>query len=97
MVDYFRSRLPVMKVLTRTASLLEMPYSELFKIWSVMSGAEEPADILKSFGKVGTYVEALLWNREHSGYDLLWGWSDRDRNAMEFVKLLERYRVSRAT
>jgi hypothetical protein len=94
MADTFHKTLPALKAISRAVSLADMPYAVAIQIWSAFKGKDEPADVLKSFGKVGTYVEALLWNREHFGYDLVWGWSDRDRSAPEFAKLLEQYRAA---
>ncbi|MFZ0744254.1 MAG: STM3941 family protein [Terracidiphilus sp.] len=94
MADSFRKGMPALKAISRAASLLEMPYGSVIKVWSAFTGKDEPADVLKSFGKVGTYVEAMLWSREHYGYDVVWGWADRDRSAPEFAKLLEKYRAA---
>jgi hypothetical protein len=92
MADFFRKSLPAMKVIARATSFLDVP--DAVKLWSTLAGKEDPADVLKSFGKTGTFVEALLWNRTHYEYDLLWGWSDIDRSAHEFAGLLEQYRVA---
>jgi hypothetical protein len=57
-----------------------------------LKGEEDPGDLAKSFGKVGTLVESMLWSRQKFGYDVLWGWSDLDRSANDFAKLLDQYR-----
>lgn len=92
MADFFRKSLPAMKVIARATSFLDVP--DAVKLWSTLAGKDDPSDVLKSFGKTGTFVEALLWNRKHYEYDLLWGWSDIDRSAHEFAGLLEEYRVA---
>jgi len=62
------------------------------KVWSALEGHGNPAETLRSFGKIGTIVEAMLWNREEYGYDILFGWGDLDRSAADFVQLLDQYR-----
>ncbi len=53
----------------------------------VLAGAE-----LKGFAKVRNLSDALAWTRKNYGYDLAFGWPDRDRSAERFVALLEEYR-----
>jgi hypothetical protein len=93
MASAFRKILPVMKLTVRAASLVEPPQAKVTKIWKVLSGAEDPSDVLKSLGNIGSYAEAMLWNRQHYGYDLVWGRMGLDRSAKEFASLLEQYRT----
>jgi len=90
MADYFRKTLPALKLIARASSVLEIPVA--VKLWSALKGEEDPGDLAKSFGKVGTLVESMLWSRQKFGYDVLWGWSDLDRSANDFAKLLDQYR-----
>lgn len=41
---------------------------------------------------VATMPKALRYNRETLGYDIVFGWADRDRSGPKFLALLERYR-----
>lgn len=88
--EFITKFLPYLKFLAVTASFVPTPTS--VKLWSALEGRENPAKILKSFGKVGTMVQGMLWSRENCGYDILFFWTDLDRSAAEFVQLLEQYR-----
>ncbi len=92
MAAVFAKFLPAIRVAAVAIPLLNLPQEHLFKIWSAFTGTEEPTEVLKSCGKIGSYAQALLWGREHYGYDLMFGWAQRDRSAKEFASLLETYR-----
>jgi hypothetical protein len=81
--------LSYLKFFAVSSSFLPVPKS--MKLWSALKGQENPDEMLKSFGKIGTIVEAMLWNREKFGYDIFFGWTELDRSAAEFVQLLEQY------
>ena len=42
---------------------------------------------------VDTMPKALRYNRETMGFDIVFGWADRDRSGARFLELLERYRA----
>jgi len=89
MTQFLQKSLPYMKLLARGASMLSVP--DATKLWSKLEGNPDPKDALKAFGKVGSFVETLMWSREQYGYDILLAWSDRDRSASEFADLLRAY------
>jgi len=88
-IDYFIKIMPSLKLVAFGASLLDAPNS--IKLWSVLENRPNPIEALRSFGKVGNLVEALLWNRKNFGYDICLAWSELDRPASEFIALLEQF------
>jgi len=90
MTEFIRKNLPYMKLLARGTSLLSVP--DACALWSKLEGNPDPKDALKSFGKVGSFVETLIWNRQQYGYDVLLAWQDRDRSAPALLDLLQAYR-----
>jgi len=89
MTEFLRKTLPYMKLIARATSMLSLP--EACKLWSQLEGSADPKEGLKAFGKVGSYVEALLWSRQQYGYDVLFAWQDRDRSAEALLDLLQSY------
>jgi Protein of unknown function (DUF2982) len=89
MTEFLRKTLPYMKLLARGASMLSVP--QVCKLWSRLEGSPDPREALKAFGKVGSYVQAMLWTREQYGYDVLIAWQDRDRSARALLDLLQAY------
>ena len=89
---FFIQSLPYLKLLTRATSLLDAPTAIV--LWSKLESADV-SEALKSFGKVGTLAEALMWARTNYGYDLMLSWADLDRSATKFAALLEEYRALR--
>lgn len=89
MTEFLRTTLPYMKLLARGASMLSVPHA--CKLWSQLEGSSDPQEGLKAFGKVGSYVQAMLWTREQYGYDVLLAWQDRDRSASALLDLLQAY------
>jgi hypothetical protein len=83
--------LPYLKVKTKVASLEHYIDIEA-KLWSKLTGQEDPHKMIMSLGRVGSLVDLLLWRRKTYGYDIMFAWSDIDRPAGEFVDLLEQYR-----
>jgi hypothetical protein len=81
--------LPYMRWLARLTSILDVPTT--LTIWSKLEGKGDPVQALKEFGKVGNFAEALLWNRNTYGYDVLFAWADCDRPAEDFAGLLRQY------
>jgi hypothetical protein len=81
--------LPYLRWLARLTSILDVPTT--LTLWSKLEGRTDPAQGLKEFGKVGDYAEALLWNRNTFGYDVLFAWADCDRPAEDFAHLLRQY------
>jgi hypothetical protein len=77
--------LRAMKLFARGASMVKVHGG--VGLW--LAGAQRP---LKSFGKVGSLAEAMMWSREQFGYDVAFAWGDLDRSPEEFVALLEDYR-----
>ncbi|MBD1838965.1 DUF2982 domain-containing protein [Coleofasciculus sp. FACHB-64] len=99
LVNYWMNSLPYLKLLSFGTLVLEVPLDvpSFVKIWSVLKGHPNPVNALKSFGKVGNLVEAMLWSRQTYGYDILLSWADLDRSASEFIELLEQYRKAFTT
>jgi hypothetical protein len=93
MANFFRKGLPVMKLVARATSLVDLPGGAATKVVTTLIGTEDTSDVLKSVASIESYTDSLAWNRKHFGYDLLWGWSDRDRSAKKFAALLEEYRA----
>ncbi|MBU6187648.1 MAG: DUF2982 domain-containing protein [Cyanobacteria bacterium REEB444] len=88
LAEFMTKSLPYLRFL----AVSTLPISTSMKVWSALEGHGNPAETLRSFGKIGTIVEAMLWNREEYGYDILFAWSDLDRSAADFVQLLDQYR-----
>ncbi len=88
---FMRKSMPYMKLIARAAALLPVP--EAVALWSKLKGETDLQEALRAFGKTGSFVEALMWTRQQFGYDILVGWSDRDRSAPKFLELLEEYRA----
>jgi hypothetical protein len=93
--SFMRKSMPYLKLIARAAALLPVP--QAIALWSKLKGETDLPEALKALGKIGSLVEALMWSRQQFGYDILIGWSDRDRSAPKFLELLEEYRaLSRA-
>jgi hypothetical protein len=74
------------RLFSRTGSMVTKP-PEWIKLWSK---AEEKK--MGDLGKIGDLAELLAANRNYCGYDLAFGWEERDRPAAQFVTLLDTYR-----
>lgn len=90
LAENMKKFLPYLKFFAVSSSFMPVPKS--VKLWSALEGRGNPAEALRSFGKVGTIVESMLWSREKYGYDILLVSYDLDRSAVKFVQLLEQYR-----
>ena len=94
LAEFMAKSLPYLKLAARAASLLDSPAA--LEVWSAVKGGGDPQDTLKSFGKVATVADGLLWSRQSCGFDLLFSWAERDRPAGAFAVLLEEYRQAAA-
>ena len=83
--EFASKGLSIMKLLARGASMVHVQGG--VGLWMAAQGRS-----LKSFGKVGTLAESMMWSRENFGFDLGFAWSDLDRSPEAFVALLEQYR-----
>jgi hypothetical protein len=92
MTEFLRKGLPFMALMSRVTSML--PTQQVVNLWLQLQGKSDLQEALKDSGKIGSYVEVLLWPRKVYGYDILIPFSDRDRSASSFLKLLERYRTN---
>jgi hypothetical protein len=88
LADFMTKNLPYLKLMVGAISLLEIP--ESVSIWSKLKGSDA-SKVLSSFGKVGNLAQALLWTRNHYGYDIAFSWTEIDRPAADFVTLLNKY------
>jgi hypothetical protein len=89
--SFMRKNMPYLKLIARATALLPVP--QAVALWSKLKEETDLPEALKAFGKTGSFVEALMWSRQQFGYDILIGWSDRDRSAPKFLELLEEYRA----
>src|SRR5207249_9801078 len=80
--EFASKGLSIMKLLARGASMVLVQGG--LGLWMAAQGRS-----LKSFGKVGTLAESMMWSRENFGFDLGFAWSDMDRSPEAFVALLE--------
>ena len=88
---YMMKMLPHLKLTTRVVSLVGV--SSVAKVLPRLKGHDLKQG-LQSFGEVRNLEEALLWSRKRYGYDILLSWTERDRSAGEFVKLLGEYHAA---
>lgn len=89
--SFMRKSMPYLKMIAQATAMLPVP--QAVALWSKLKGETDLPQALKAFGKTGSFVEALMWSRKQFGYDILIGWSDRDRSAPKFLELLEEYRA----
>jgi hypothetical protein len=85
LAEFMMKSLRGMKLLARGASMVHLHGG--VGLWLA---AEQRG--LKSFGKVGSLGECMMWSRQQYGYDLGLSWADLDRSPNKFVTLLEEYR-----
>lgn len=83
--DYMLRALKFMKLMARGATTVSVEGG--VGLW--IKAQQRP---LKSFGKVGSVADCLMWSRQTCGYDIGISWAELDRPAETFVELLESYR-----
>lgn len=90
LASFINKSLPFMRVAAVGTSFLDVPIAQ--QLLSAFEGREDPSETLKKLGEVGSLAESMILTRQTFGYDILIQWTELDRPASEFIKLLESYR-----
>jgi hypothetical protein len=92
LADLINKSLPLVRLASIGISFLNIPIYA--KALAAFEGRENPARTLRKIGRVGNLAESMIFCRQTYGYDILFAWTELDRPASEFIKLLESYRTA---